>query len=869
MSQYLIILQIIGLIVGFFAIIVIGTQKESYNQKILMLCVIGVELNMFGYLLELTAGSIESILISIKISYIGKVYLVFFFFHFALNYFKIKRPKWLTYLSFLIQTGVLILVLTAEYHSLFYTSTALKEENGLSYIVLGKGIIYVFYILLVLVFMMILTLLCLRSLLNKKVRKTEKKRVFFLGLAGLFPFLLLMCYLSGFTKYYDGSSIGMLISCLLLIASVIQYELFDTIEIAKDTIMANTKEGLIVINEDYQLLYANQVAKNIFPEIENISFNHTIQRIESLIENNVHHIEQNHYYYEVRCTEIWDKSILKGYLIWILDITSLHKHNEELKQLKQKAEEANQSKSMFLANMSHEIRTPMNAILGMTEILLKSKINSDTKEGIYCIRSAGKTLLSIINDVLDLSKIESGKMEIIPTQYEIGSVLNDIYNMISIKLSKSSVSLSIDIKGNVPSVLKGDEIRIRQILINLLNNAAKFTDKGTITLEVSFKEENSRLSFRVIDTGKGIRKKDLDKLFISFQRIDAVSNRNIEGTGLGLSICKKLVEQMGGDISVESEYGKGSTFSFAITQEVLDHTPIDNLFANTGQQTLSQKNDLFQQSFYAPDVNILIVDDNEINLKVAGSMLSQYDMDIDVATSGAMALSMTKKKTYDIIFMDHMMPGMDGVETLQWIRRNEKGINYKTPIAAFTANAVNGMKHKFIEAGFDDYISKPIEMKKVEKVLKNLLPSEKIKPINKKSPKQTSTRSEIFQLDSLSPPMVIDGVDTKKGMKRLGNNKIIYENLLKKVLEAAEDKILLLEKYALSEQWIQYIAEVRILKGIAANIGAVSLEKMAYEHEFYGSKNDYLFIETNVIRLLSEYSRITENIQAYFSKQNN
>ena len=401
-----------------------------------------------------------------------------------------------------------------------------------------------------------------------------------------------------------------------------------------------------------------------------------------------------------------------------------------------------------------------------------------------------------------------------------------------------------------------------------MNNAAKFTDKGTITLEVSFTEENSELSFRVIDTGKGIRKKDLDKLFLSFQRIDVISNRNIEGTGLGLSICKKLVEQMGGNISVESEYGKGSTFSFSIFQEVLEHTPIDNLFNNTGQQMLFQKNDLFQQSFYAPDINILIVDDNEINLKVAGSMLSQYDMDIDVATSGAMALSMTKKKKYDIIFMDHMMPEMDGVETLQWIRKKEKGISYKTPIVAFTANAVNGMKNKFIEAGFDDYISKPIEMKKVEKVLKNLLPSAKIKPINRNFKEKTSTKSELFQLDSLSPTIVIDGIDTQKGMERLGNNKIIYENLLKKVMEVAEDKILLLEKYALSEQWMQYIAEVHILKGIAANIGAVSLEKMAYEHELCGSKNDYLFIETNVIGLLSEYSRIVENIQAYFIKQN-
>lgn len=380
---------------------------------------------------------------------------------------------------------------------------------------------------------------------------------------------------------------------------------------------------------------------------------------------------------------------------------------------KDAADQANKAKSNFLANMSHEIRTPMNAIIGMDEMILRESKDTKIRKYATDIQSAGKTLLSIINDILDLSKIESGKMELVPVEYDFASVLNDVVNMTMGKAKDKGLSYEIDVEPDIPSVMRGDEIRIRQIILNITNNAIKYTEKGSVTLHISFDRSDNRLRVSVADTGMGIRKDDLDKLFSSFQRLDETRNRNIEGTGLGLNITKQLAEMMGGAIRVESEYGKGSVFSAEIIQEIVDDTPIGNYMERLEQA--QTKKEEFKPVLIAPKAKILIVDDNEMNLEVISELMADTRINITTALSGNECIEILHKSTFDVVLLDQMMPGISGIQTLGVIQNEHLADN--TPIIALTADAIVGARDSYIKYGFTDYLSKPVMYEELERLL--------------------------------------------------------------------------------------------------------------------------------------------------------
>ena len=389
------------------------------------------------------------------------------------------------------------------------------------------------------------------------------------------------------------------------------------------------------------------------------------------------------------------------------------------------AEQANQAKGDFLANMSHEIRTPMNAIIGMNEMVMREEISPQAAQYSEDIYNAGQTLLAIINDILDFSKIESGKMEIVPVTYELSSLLNDVLNMITKKVSDKGLELVTDVSPDIPHQLYGDEIRIRQIILNLVNNAVKYTEHGSVTLKVEgrkLEEKKIDLQISVVDTGIGIREEDLDKLFNSFQRVDMSANRKIEGTGLGLAITKQLAEQMNGFVRVESTYGQGSTFSVSLPQTVIDDTPIGE-FGNASIGARRDKRDE-EIAFTAPDARILIVDDNKVNLVVAKGLIKETQIQIDTVLSGEEALEKVKTNKYHIILLDHMMPVMDGMETLARMTKLEENASRDAVVIALTANAISGSRERYIAAGFEDYLSKPINAQRYKEMVYKYLPSE-------------------------------------------------------------------------------------------------------------------------------------------------
>ena len=388
--------------------------------------------------------------------------------------------------------------------------------------------------------------------------------------------------------------------------------------------------------------------------------------------------------------------------------------------------ESSHAKAQFLANMSHEIRTPINAVLGMNEMILRESQDTNILEYATDIEHAGQSLLALINDILDYSKIESNKLDIIPIEYQPASLLNDTYNLLIERARKKDIDLKIQADPSIPSTLKGDEVRIRQILMNLLTNGIKYTDRGSVTLKVTggkTPDHQIMLTFTVIDTGIGIKDSDKEALFSSFQRLDQVKNRNVEGTGLGLAITHNLVELMNGSISFTSTYGEGSTFTCTIPQDIVNDEPMGNIMSGLSTVDLKTRP---KNSLRAPSASVLVVDDVEMNLKVFKALLKDTNISIDTAISGEECLSLITQFKYDMIFLDHMMPEMDGVETYRKMKANDSSLNKNTPVIMLTANAISGAKEEYLKEGFTDYLSKPIKMSALEAQLYQYLPNDLI-----------------------------------------------------------------------------------------------------------------------------------------------
>ena len=856
--------HVFGLACTVFLSYVLMQKRKGEFRSFLLMSVLCCITALTGKCFGIMAQNSRELLLALKMEYLGKCFVNFSALVFIVRYSGMQLRKWIFLIFYFVNVIACVMIMTLEHHHLYYKSFSFYVENGVSYFHIVRAPFYYFYMAFLCIEMLLYILICFYNW--RKVGRMHPlyKSYFTMGLASVMPLGVLSLQMLGYFKGLDMVPLSICYAVLCTSLAVIFFGLFDVVQDVKDYVFQNVQQGIWLLDDNFKPIYTNVYADTMkknwdLKELRSLEFQSMLQREKT-------QINLGNRSYEAYLSPMSDSGQEARYIFMLVDITEVVQQAEIMKELKEKAESANYAKSMFVSNLSHEIRTPMNAIVGMTEILLRDTFNELQTSYLENIQSSGKILLNIINDILDFSKLESGKFQLVEQEYETKELFNDLGMMFMTRIGEKNIALLFDVDLELPKQLIGDSVRLRQMIINLVNNAIKYTEAGFVKLQVKVEQEEDDavlLRFEIEDSGMGIKEEDKKELFQAFQRVDMLKNNVKEGTGLGLFIVRQLVELMGGSISVDSTYGEGSRFSFVIKQQkvqkhrevmaalpkmyrnkvvtaklenayitryfskmvrqygmvyvswedlcqnfvtvdicfaesqyyqeirtiigtetklILVHNPVKDFtvqkdadvlklpiyslsFIHALQHDKVEKNVKEISKFVAPRAKILLVDDNEMNRKVAVGLLQPLQMQIDTTDNGWKAIQMVRNKKYDLIFMDHMMPELDGVETTQRIRQLEEAYNQAVPIIALTANVIVGMKELFLQAGMQDFVGKPILMPDMLEVLKKWLPEDLIEPVQVTAGKtvETGTAAEIATHPAKEPagqPVAVEGTSS-------------------------------------------------------------------------------------------------------------
>lgn len=760
------------------------------------------------------------------------------------------------------------MIATVDYHHLYYKDYWLAPSkanlNGYT-LEISPAPMYYVYMAFLLAEIMTTIGIIISSYCSQRSMPNKGKIHFLMIAAMLSPMLLLSLRILKILKGDDPTPLGILLSCIFMSIAVVKYGLFDPVKNAKNYIIDNLKEAVIVTDADHRFLFLNSMADKIITSINKEQGYSTDDKIYAFIQGSQDFFDWKDRHYQVEETVLKDNELIQGYMMTIVDVTKIIEQNHLMKRLVLQTEDANRAKTNFVSNMSHEIRTPMNSIVGITEILLRSRHSPKEQEYLLNIQSSGRVLLTIINDVLDCSKMEAGKMQLFDEPYDTCSLFHDLRISMENRIGHSGLELIYDIDQDIPCKLKGDMGRIRQVIINLVNNAIKYTEKGSVRFSVHVRQKNTdkvMLYYEVADTGIGIRKEDQKILFDAFQRVEMDRNRYVEGTGLGLTISQNLVNMMGGVIEVESEYGKGSRFFFTIEQTIIDPTPVSAVNYNGQKDNVTEKE--AECLFIAPEAHILLVDDNELNLVVAKELLKPLRMQIDTAENGLQAVKMVRGSQYDLVLMDHMMPVMDGIEAAKAIRALPEDKYQKLPIIALTANAMVDARKEFLNAGMNGFVAKPIDFARICNQLKLWLPKDLVRDVPKEEAKKLL--ADDLSDREIQPEDPQMGFSFEEGVKHCGSKAALMKTIriFYRMIDSKANKI----EQCLKEGLISdYVIEVHALKSSALLIGAVPLSEAAKELEDYGKQGKTEVLEEKTPDVLTLYRDLKNILRPYAEKE--
>ena len=708
--------ELLGMLISFICCVIVMQGKTSRNQQNLLLTCLCGFIATVGNALEVFSRSPEEAMVAIKVAYIGKCYIMTFGLMFVSGYSSVKVSKKLIRFLAVVNTLILVSIMSCEHHRLYYSSFQCEiRPDGRAAMILGKGPLYFLWIGLLFLAAMIYIIIAAKE--RKRGSRIAKMRMNLIFLAVAMPMLAAEVFLIFQPVYFDPATLAITMSEICFLLAVEKYGLLDTIELAQERIIEGTKDGLVVVdNTGSTILYVNPVADSFFRRASEVNGDINIEELVNEKET-IYELDGRHY--EIRISEIKQdvgSNDIQGYIAWIFDMTFIDKYTNEMIRLKESSEKANQAKTDFLAHMSHEIRTPMNSIVGYAEMALRSSDETVMHEYIRNIKESSNTLLHLINEILDISKIETGKMEIVKVHYRLSKLIDELRAMMEPQAGRAELAFMVQVDDEIPEYLYGDRVKVQEIMTNLINNGIKYTKEGSVTLRVRLKdiaENKLLLHIEVEDTGIGIREEDYPKVFAKFERLDEKKNYTVEGSGLGLSIVKSFADMMDGDVSFESVYGKGTKFIVNIWQEMGYEETSTELGENNAEETFDE--------IEINSGRILIVDDNELNCDVASGIMELLGMSTKTVMSGFECLQLLEEgEPFDLIFMDHMMPVMDGVETMKRIR--ELGENMQDiPIVLLTANAVTGVREEMLKEGFDDFLSKPIDVDELKRILARFL----------------------------------------------------------------------------------------------------------------------------------------------------
>lgn len=860
MLNFVILLEFFGIFLTAAALFLLLNGDGAREQKLLIMIMCGSLVQNVGYLLELTAPTVDAAMTAVIVEKVASAFTPLCYCAFIYVYCDIAPPKML--LRMLVAVSFLSLpAVIFNWEGLYYRDVQwVATADGFYHVSIRYGPLYVLFMIGHIIIPYVLSIsTLLRAIHERSDRKVNRQYWTILAITTL-PVLVLVAYVCKLVKVFDFTPVTLTISMAMVVIVIWSRRNYDFRYLAAEKVLENMGDGVISLDDCDRLVSYNRAAANIFTSLGVHRPGENIRVVEEFREEMLNaDIPQSFsirgQHYESHSKDIIDENGRKqGSVILILDMTDIKAYINEIKRVRREAEKASIAKSEFLANMSHEIRTPMNAIIGLNDIIMEECVDTDIYAHAKDVQSAAKNLLTIINDILDLSKVEAGKMELVHVNYYIKAMTDEIMAMMDMAASQRGLILKYECDETIPCRYNGDDGRIKQILINILGNAVKFTEKGYVRAYITGKPGKSGdeelLTFYVEDTGCGIREEDLGKIFEDFRQVDSKRNRSVEGTGLGLAIVKHLVELMDGTIGVESTYGKGTTVTITIPQKIVDRRPVSEM------PEIPHVQHKITNMFTAPGVKVLIVDDNVINRKVARGFLKNYDFDLSEAESGPEAVELVRADRFDLIFMDHMMPGMDGIEAAQIIR-SDCGENGTAPVmVALTANVMEGMKEHFLECGFQDFIAKPLDRQELNQLLLRWVPE--------KYRQEQGMEEEAEAFDPAA--FQIEGLYMDAAMQYYSGDEEGFVNLLELYYMDGKRKTELLCELVKTDP-LRYQIEVHGLKSASANIGAMDVSRLAREHENAAIQGDSEFISEQFPALLEKYEELLGNIGQFLERR--